>query len=71
MANDIDQTGAGRRDKRLGEDLGQHGALHSQARTQPNKSASGAKDAPAARQPGLDNSARPERDQGDEQNFGE
>ena len=47
MAKDIDQTPAGRRDRGLGEDRGQHGALHSQDRTQPNKSAMGAKDAPA------------------------
>lgn len=70
MAKDIDQTPAGRRDRSLGEDRGQHGALHSQDRTQPNKSAMGAKDAPAHSDQSLDNGAQPERDQGDDKNLG-
>ena len=70
MAKDIDQTPAARRDRRLGEDLGQHGALHSQERKQPNKSAMGAKDGPPLSDQSLDNSARPELDQGDKKNLG-
>ena len=70
MANDIDQTDAARRDRGLGQDLGQHGALHSQERTQPNKSALGAKDAPPRSDQSPGSSARPELDQGDEQNLG-
>jgi hypothetical protein len=70
MANDIDQNPAARRDRGLGEDRGQHGALHSQDRTQPNKSAMGATDAPPSRDRSLANGARPEIDQGDEQNLG-
>ena len=68
MANG--QNEAERRDMRLGEDLGQHGALHSQERTQPNKSASGAKDAPKRSDQSLENGAQPDIDQGDEQNLG-
>lgn len=70
MAKDIDQTPAAQRDRRLGEDLGQHGAQHSQERKQPDKSAMGAKDAPRQRQQGRDDSARPEMDQGDRKNLG-
>ena len=70
MTKDIDQTPAARRDRGLGEDRGQHGALHSQDRTQPNKSALGAKDAPPRHEQDLGNGARPELDQGDEQNLG-
>ena len=70
MAKDIDRTPAAQRDRRLGEDLGQHGAQHSQERKQPNKSAMGAKDAPSHRHPSPDDSARPEIDQGDRKNLG-
>ena len=66
----INQNEAERRDRRLGEDLGEHGALHSQERTQPNKSSMGAKDAPRQADQSLDNGARPDIDQGDEQNLG-
>ena len=66
----IEQNEAERRNRRLGEDLGQHGALHSQDRTQPNKSSSGAKDAPKRAEQSLNNGARPDIDQGDEQNLG-
>lgn len=70
MTKDIDQTAPGRRDRGLGEDRGQPGALHSQDRKQPNKSALGAKDAPERRDSTLGDGARPELDQGDEKNLG-
>ena len=70
MAKDINQTPAAQRDRRLGEDIGQHGAQHSHERTQPNKSAMGAKDAPPRRRGSPEDGARPEMDQGDQKNLG-
>lgn len=70
MTKDIDQTAPARRDRGLGEDRGQPGALEGQDRKQPNKSALGAKDAPVRRDSSLGDGAGPELDQGDEQNFG-
>ena len=70
MTKDIDQTPAARRDRGVGEDRGQHGALHSGDRTQPNKSALGAKDAPAQGDLGLGDGTRPDVDRGDAKNLG-
>lgn len=70
MAKDIDQTPAGRRDRGLGADSGQPGAQPQKGRTQPNKSAMGAKDAPPHREPSLDGGARPTISQSDRKNLG-
>ena len=70
MAKDIDQTAPARRDRGLGADMGQRGAQPQKERTQPNKSAMGAKNAPPRSEQSFDEGAQPDRDKGSQKNLG-
>lgn len=72
MADERDLLGgeAERRDRRIGEDLGQHGAAAQKGHTTPNKSDAGGKDAPNASAQSDEPAARPEMNRGDRQNYG-